>query len=414
MAPLYLSSNVPRIGVMIAVPAQRTVLHVDMDAFYVSVELLTRPELSGRQIIVGHPGPRSVVLSASYECRRFGVRSAMPMTAAMRLSPSAIVVEPSMESYRHFSARIMAIFREITPLVEQVSVDEAFLDVTGSLRRLGKPLEIGRLIRRRIHEELGLPASVGIARNKYVSKVASTRAKPDGLLRIAPEDTVAYLHTLPVGALWGVGAKTTEVLARAGITLVSELAQTPVATLERLLGSNGRQLYELAWGRDQRPVEPVREEKSIGAEETFAEDVQEGAILRRELLRLAHRVAQRLREADRQGHSLALKLRYADFTTVTRSRRLAQPTNSAHLILAAAEALLAGLGPRAQAVRLIGIRVEQLSAAGGGFQMSFERSDGNWRQAEETMDLIRQRFPAGTLRPATLMPPPGGEKGSAG
>jgi Nucleotidyltransferase/DNA polymerase involved in DNA repair len=399
---------------MTVVPEHRTVLHVDMDAFYVSVELLERPELVGRQVIVGHPGARSVVLSASYDCRSLGVRSAMPMSAAIRLAPLATVIEPSMGSYREYSERIMAVFHEVTPLVEQVSVDEAFLDVTGSLRRLGGPLEIGRMIRRRIREDLGLPASVGVARNKYVAKVASTRAKPDGLLRIAPEDTVAYLHTLPVGALWGVGAKTAEVLARAGISMVSELAQTPVATLERLLGAHGLQLYELAWGRDSRPVEPVREEKSIGAEETFASDVEDDATLRRELLRLAHRVAQRLREAGRRGHSIALKVRYEDFTTVTRSRRMAQPTNSAQTLVGAAEGLLAGLGNRPQKVRLIGIRVEQLSAADGGFQMSFERSDGNWRQAEETMDLIRQRFPSGSLRPATLMSSSNEEKGTEG
>ncbi|MGP5397618.1 DNA polymerase IV [Arthrobacter rhombi] len=391
---------------MVEAPTPRTVFHVDMDAFYVSVELLTRPELKGHQVIVGNPGGRSVVLSASYECRRLGVRSAMPMSTAMRLAPKATIIEPSMASYRLFSERIMSVFSDITPLVEQVSVDEAFLDVTGSLRRLGEPLEIGRMIRARFRDELGLPASVGIARNKYVAKVASTRAKPDGLLRITPEDTVAYLHTLPVEALWGVGAKTGEVLARAGISLVSELAQTPLATLERLLGSNGLHLHALAWGRDDRAVEPVRVEKSIGAEETFAVDVHEDAPLKRELLRLAYRVAQRLRHASRQGQTVALKLRYSDFTTMTRSRRLAQPTNSAQALLAAAEGLLAGIGPRPQAVRLIGIRVEQLSDADGGIQLSFERSDGNWRQAEETMDRIRQRFPAGSLQPATLMPPP--------
>ncbi len=395
---------------MVPTPADRTVFHVDMDAFYVSVELISRPELLGHQVIVGHAGARSVVLSASYECRRLGVRSAMPMSAAMRLAPLATVIEPDMDAYRRYSARIMAIFREITPLVEQVSVDEAFLDVTGSLRRLGQPLDIGRMIRARIRDELALPASVGIARNKYVAKVASTRAKPDGLLRIAPEDTVAYLHTLPVGALWGVGAKTAEVLGRAGISMVSELAQTPVTTLERLLGANGLQLFELAWGRDPRPVEPVREEKSIGAEETFADDIHDNSVLRRELLRLAHRVAQRLREAQRQGHTVALKLRYADFTTMTRSRRLAQPTNSAHALLEAAESLLAAIGPRPQAVRLIGIRVEQLSTADGVFQPSFERSDGNWRQAEEAMDLIRRRYPAGSLQPAALIRPANSEK----
>lgn len=385
--------------------APRTVLHVDMDAFFVSVELLRRPELAGREVIVGHRGGRSVVLSASYECRRAGVRSAMPMATAVRLAPRAVVLEPTMPAYRHYSARMMAIFRDITPVVEQVSVDEAFLDVTGSVRRLGGPLEIGALIRRRIRDELGLPASVGIARNKFVAKVASTRAKPDGLLRIAPEDTVAFLHTLPVAALWGVGAKTGEVLARAGISTVADLARTPASSLERMLGTQGTHLRALAWGMDERPVEPIREEKSIGAEETFARDSADTGHLRRELLRLAHRVAERLRAAGKETQTVALKLRYADFTTISRSRRLPQPSNSAVEIARAAEGLLDALGARQQAVRLIGIRAEQLVPEGAGYQLTFDRSDGNWRQAEETMDKIRARFPAGAVRPASLLPP---------
>jgi DNA polymerase-4 len=385
--------------------APRTVLHVDMDAFYVSVELLVRPELAGREIIVGHRGERSVVLSASYECRRSGVRSAMPMSSALRLAPRATVIEPSMASYRHYSALIMEIFRDITPLVEQVSVDEAFLDVSGSLRRLGGPLEIGELIRQRIREELGLPASVGIARNKFVAKVASTRSKPNGLLRVAPEDTVAFLHGLPVGALWGVGGRTAEVLSRAGISTVADLAQTPRGTLERMLGVHGTGLHALAWGLDDRPVEPVREEKSIGAEETFAKDTSDTSVLHRELLRLSFRVAERLRAAGKEAQTIALKLRYEDFSTISRSRRLGQPANSAAAIGKVAEALLDGLGPRPQAVRLVGVRAEQLIEAGAGYQLSFDRSDGNWRQAEEAMDRIRAKFPAGTVRPATLLPP---------
>lgn len=386
--------------------APRTVLHVDMDAFFVSVELLSRPELAGREVIVGHAGERSVVLSASYECRRSGVRSAMPMSIALRKAPRAVVLEPTMAAYRHYSSRIMDIFREVTPWVEQVSVDEAFLDVSGSLRRLGDGRSIGELIRRRIRAELGLPASVGIARNKYVAKVASTRAKPDGLLAIAAEETVGFLHTLPVHALWGVGAKTAEVLSRAGISTVSDLAHTPRSALERMLGSNGLHLHALAWGIDDRPVEPVREEKSIGAEETFGQDSTDTELLRRELLRLAHRVAERLRDAGKEAQTIALKLRYADFSTISRSRKLPQPTNSAAAIGQAAEALLRGLGHREQAVRLVGIRAEQLMEAGSGYQLSFDRSDGNWRQAEETMDLIRQRFPSGVVRPATLVTRP--------
>ncbi|MET0872106.1 MAG: DNA polymerase IV, partial [Paeniglutamicibacter terrestris] len=221
----------------------RAILHVDMDAFFVSVELLTRPELVGKQIIVGHVGERSVVLSASYECRALGVKSAMPMSIATRMAPKAIVIEPTQGLYRTYSARIMEIFREVTPLVEQLSVDEAFLDVTGSMRRLGPPPVIGTMIRKRLRDELGLPASVGIASSKFVAKVASTGAKPDGMLVIQPERTLEYLHTLPVGALWGVGAKTAEVLREMGIGTVAQLAATPENTLSRRLGTTGNHLY---------------------------------------------------------------------------------------------------------------------------------------------------------------------------
>ncbi|GER24363.1 DNA polymerase IV [Zafaria cholistanensis] len=391
----------------------RAILHVDMDAFYVSVELLSRPELEGRQVIVGHAGERSVVLSASYPCRSLGVRSAMPMSAAVRMAPRAVVLEPDMAAYRHYSGRIMAIFREVTPLVEQVSVDEAFLDVTGSLRRLGHPQVIGDMIRRRIRTELGLPASVGIARNKFVAKVASTRAKPDGLLAVPPAQTARFLHSLPVRSLWGVGERTAQVLAGAGIATVADLAQVPVRTLERMLGAQGPQLHALAWGLDDRPVEPVRVEKSIGAEETFARDVSEPEALRRELLRLSHRVAERLRASGREAGTVVLKVRYADFSTITRSRRLAQPAGAAPALHQAAESLLDALGALPQPVRLLGVRAEQL-AESAGHQLSIDRSEGNWRQAEEAMDRIRARFPQGAVRPATLLPGRGPSEGPAG
>ncbi|MGG5752488.1 DNA polymerase IV [Zafaria sp. Z1313] len=382
----------------------RAVLHVDMDAFFVSVELLDRPELRGRQVIVGHPAGRSVVLSASYECRALGVRSAMPMAVALRLAPHAVVLEPRHAGYSAVSRRIMDLFREITPLVEPVSVDEAFLDVTGSQRRLGHPAAIGTLIRRRLRDELGLPASVGVARNKFVAKVASTRAKPDGLLVVEPARTVEFLQALPVTALWGVGAKTAAVLERAGLATVRDLAQMPRPALEKMLGVQGAHLHDLAWGLDDRAVEPVREEKSIGAEETFAEDTREAGRLHRELLRLSHRVAERLRDAGREAGTVALKLRYADFSTLSRSRRLTQPTDSAAEIGAAARGLLDSLAPLPQAVRLIGVRAEQLHESGGAYQLTFNRSDANWRQAEAAMDQVRARFPGQRVRPAALLP----------
>lgn len=381
----------------------RAILHIDMDAYFVSVELLTRPELKGKQIIVGHPGERSVVLSASYECRALGVKSAMPMSIAMRMAPHAIVIEPSQGLYSMYSAKIMEIFREVTPLVEQLSVDEAFLDVTGSIRRLGPPEKIGQMIRARLRSELGLPASVGIAASKFVAKVASTGAKPDGMLVIRPEQTLAYLHTLPVGALWGVGAKTETVLREMGVTTVAQLAQTPQNTLSRRLGATGVHLHNLAWGLDDREVETEREEKSIGAEETFAIDLWDEDELRREILHLAHRVGARLRAAGKVAGVVALKLRYADFSTFSRSRTLPVPSNGATELVAAAEGLLEKLGPRPQAVRLVGIRAEKLRDAGGGMQLSIDPREEHWRQTEVTMDLIRSRFPAGALRPASLL-----------
>lgn len=381
----------------------RAILHIDMDAYFVSVELLTRPELKGKQIIVGHPGERSVVLSASYECRALGVKSAMPMSIAMRMAPHAIVIEPSQGLYSMYSAKIMEIFREVTPLVEQLSVDEAFLDVTGSIRRLGPPEKIGQMIRARLRSELGLPASVGIAASKFVAKVASTGAKPDGMLVIRPEQTLAYLHTLPVGALWGVGAKTETVLREMGVTTVAQLAQTPQNTLSRRLGATGVHLHNLAWGLDDREVETEREEKSIGAEETFAIDLWDEEELRREILHLAHRVGARLRAAGKVAGVVALKLRYADFSTFSRSRTLPVPSNGATELVAAAEGLLEKLGPRPQAVRLVGIRAEKLGDAGGGMQLSIDPREEHWRQTEVTMDLIRSRFPAGALRPASLL-----------
>lgn len=323
----------------------------------------------------------------------------------MRMAPHAVVIEPSQGLYQEFSRSIMAIFREITPLVEQLSVDEAFLDVTGSMRRLGSPREIGELIRRRMHEELGLPASVGIARNKFVAKIASTRAKPDGLLLIAPARTVEFLHTLPVRALWGVGAKTAQSLQESGITTVAQLAALTEKSLQRRYGASGTHLFALAHGMDDRPVEVTREEKSIGSEETFAVDVFDTEVLRREILRLAHRVSARLRASGKEAGTVVLKLRYADFTTLSRSKRIDYPTSATGVIAKTAHALLQGLGERPQAVRLVGVRAEKLESSAGGYQLSIDAQEDNWRQAEQAVDRIRERFPAGALRPASLVRP---------
>jgi DNA polymerase-4 len=375
-----------------------------MDAFFVSVELRTRPELRGKPVIVGFPADRSVVLSASYEARAFGVKSAMPMVVAARMCPKAVIIEPRHKLYYEVSGQLMEIFESITELVEPLSVDEAFLDVSGAIRRLGPPREIGELIRRRVAAELGITASVGIAASKFVAKIASTRCKPDGLLMIGPDETVPYLHSLPVGALWGIGAKTTDVLARMGIRTVADLAATPLSSLKKVLGATGEHVYRLSWGIDPRTVTPVRLEKSIGAEETFAVDTGDDALISRELLRLAHRTAGRLRSSGMVARTVALKLRYADFSTITRSRTVHTPVDSAQLIHAVALQLLESLGNRPMTVRLVGIRAEQLEeAARTSLQLSLDRRDDNWRAAEQVLDQVSRKFGNKSILPASLL-----------
>ncbi|MFD5278952.1 DNA polymerase IV [Pseudarthrobacter sp. NPDC058362] len=388
-------------------------MHVDMDAFFVSVELRTRPELRGRPVIVGFPADRSVVLSASYEARAFGVKSAMPMAVAYRLCPQAVVIEPRHSLYYDVSRQLMKIFESVTELVEPLSVDEAFLDVSGALRRLGPPQAIGELIRRRVASELDITASVGIAESKFVAKIASTRCKPDGLLMITPDETVPYLHSLPVGALWGVGARTGEVLARMGIRTVADVAATPVSTLRKILGAAGEHVHNLSWGIDPRAVTPVRTEKSIGAEETFSVDTADDALLHRELLRLSHRTAGRLRAAGMVARTIALKLRFADFSTITRSRTVQTPVDSAQLIYAVAVQLLGSVGERSQTVRLVGVRAEQLEeSATTSLQLSFDRRDENWRAAEKALDQVTRKFGSKSVLPARLMEPGRGGDGS--
>lgn len=383
-----------------------SILHVDMDAFFVSVELRSRPELRGRPVIVGFPADRSVVLSASYEARAFGVKSAMPMAVAHRLCPQAIIIEPRHKLYYEVSGQLMGVFESITELVEPLSVDEAFLDVGGAIRRLGSPRNIGELIRRRVASELGITASVGIAATKFVAKIASTRCKPDGMLLITPEQTVPYLHSLPVSALWGVGARTAEVLARMGIRTVADVAATPAGSLKKVLGATGEHVHRLSWGIDPRTVTPVRVEKSIGAEETFATDTADNAQLHRELLRLSHRTAERLRASGMVARTVALKVRYADFSTVTRSKRIHTPVDSAQLIYAVALQLLDSLGGRPMTVRLVGIRAEQLEAAAQtSLQLSFDRRDDNWRSAEQALDRVAEKFGNKSVLPARLLDP---------
>ncbi len=340
------------------------VLHVDMDAFYASVSLLEHPELRGTPVIVGGSGSRGVVLSATYEARAFGVHSAMPMMRARRLCPQATVVAPDHAAYARVSSGVMEVFRTITPLVEPISLDEAFLDVSGAARRLGGPARIGEQIRATVEDEQGITCSVGIASTKFVAKLASARCKPDGLLVVPADEVVGFLHPLPVGALWGVGGKTEETLHRLGLHTVGDLAGTPIATLQRALGpAAGAHLSALAWGRDERRVVPHEPDKSIGAEETFATDVDDPAVIARELLRLSERTAARLRASRQVGRTVSIKIRFADFTTITRARTLPEATDVGRTVYATALALYEALGLQRARLRLVGVRVEGIADA---------------------------------------------------
>ncbi|MDO5503655.1 MAG: DNA polymerase IV [Actinomycetia bacterium] len=382
-----------------------TILHVDMDAFYASVSLLERPELVGTPVIVGGAGTRSVVLSATYEARASGVTSAMPMSRALRLCPSATVLAPQHERYAEVSRAVFATFSSISPLVEGLSLDEAFIDVAGAQRLLGTPTQIGELIRSRIVDEQGVTCSVGVAPTKFVAKLASGLAKPDGLLVVPVADVVAFLHQLPVGALWGVGDRTEEALQRLGLRTVADIAHTPVGTLKRALGDvGGAHLHELAWGRDPRRVEPAREEKSVGADETFPYDVDDPDYIRRELLRLSDKVASRMRAAGLSGRTVTLKVRFADFTTITRARTLREPTDVSREIFATVMGLYEALGLQRARIRLVGVRMSGVvDIEKAPIQGLLDEPEHGWRDADRAIDRAAARFGRGSVTPAALL-----------
>ena len=381
------------------------ILHVDMDAFFASVEVRRRPELAGLPVIVGGDGNRGVVTSATYEARRYGVRSAMPMSRARRLCPNAVIVPGDMSVYVEVSQAIMALFAMVTPLVEPISLDEAFLDVRGAGRRLGDPVMIGHWLRARVADEQGITCSVGVAASKFVAKLASTHAKPDGLLRVAPGEVMDFLHPLPVGALWGVGAKTEEQLTRLGLRTVGDIANTPRATLIRALGeASGAHLYELSWGRDPRHVVPDEPDRSTGAEETFGSDVDDPVLIRRELLRLSERTAGNLRSGGHVARTVTIKVRFADFKTITRSKTVSQATDVGHEIYRLVCELFDGLGLDRARIRLVGVRAEGLRpAAEAPRQMQIGAPERGWREAEVAADAAAVRFGRGAVRPAVLV-----------
>jgi DNA polymerase-4 len=386
--------------------ADCTILHVDMDAFYASVSLRTRPELHGTPVIVGGGG-RSVVLSATYEARALGIHSAMPMSRARRIAPQAVIIEPDHRAYAQVSRGVMALFASITPLVEPLSLDEAFLDVSGALRRLGSPTAIAELIRARVQDEQQITCSVGVATTKFVAKLASTRSKPDGLLVVPADRVIDFLHPLPVGALWGVGEKTEAQLTRLGLRTVGDIANTPLATLTRALGqASGTHLHELSWGRDPRSVNPHEPEKSVSNEETFEHDIDDPAVIHAHLLALADKVAGRLRAAGYVGRTVSLKVRFADFSTITRSRTLPRPTDVGMEVYDTVRALYEALGLQRVRIRLVGVRIEGLAEAQDApHQLLLGEPEHGRREAEVAVDTLRARYGSDAVRPARLVNP---------
>lgn len=384
------------------------ILHVDMDAFFLSVEMLERPDLAGRPALVAHRGTRSVVLSASYEARAHGIKSAMPLAQALALCPGVEVVEPRQEGYSAVSREVMRILASFTPVLEQLSIDEAFLDVSGARRRLGPPSRIGALIREEVRQRTGLPCTVGAATTKSVAKIASTRAKPDGLGVVPGTMTREFLRPLPVSALWGVGPVLGRRLVDAGLETVGDLAAQSPQRMQRWLGVHGPALVELARGIDPRPVVTEREAKSLGVERTFDEDLTDRTALHRVLVALSHECAYRLRRSGVRAGAVTVKLKAPDLSVRNRSRTLAAPVDSAGPLAAAAEDLLAELlAARRHPVRLLGLRAERLEDAGGAVQETLPWSDeegsADWSEADRVADDIRRRFPAAALKPATIL-----------
>ena len=391
------------------------ILHVDMDAFYASVAVRERPELADVPVIVGG-GSRGVVLSANYLARRTGVRSALPMTRARRMCPDAVVIAPDFETFATVSSSVMENFRRVTPLVEVLSLDEAFLDVRGSTRRLGSPVEIAERLRATIHDEQGITCSVGLAASMTMAKLASRWAKPDGVFVCPPSSVTTMLHPLDVGELYGVGEKTRELLHRLGLVTVGDLAHTPVRTLQRAVGDHlGRHLHDLAWGVDDRQVVARTSggyfgvlggdpDKSMGANETFGHDTDDRAAIVRELLRLTDRVTTRMRVAGVAGRTVTLTVRFADFTTITRSRTLPEATDVTQEVYRQAVRSYDALGLQRARIRLVGVRVEGLVPRERVHrQLVLGERDRGWSEADRAADRVVRRFGADAVRPASLL-----------
>lgn len=383
----------------------RTILHIDLDAFYVSVELLERPDLRGKPVAVGgQADSRGVISSASYEARKFGVRSALPTRTAFQLCPDLTLLSGHHDKYAEYSHDVMKVLREITPQIEQISIDEAFLDVTGTELRHGSPERLARYLHDRIRDKFGLPCSIGVASNKLVAKIATEKAKPDNILIVPPGEEAAFLSLLPVRALWGVGPKTAEILKGLGIETIGQIAQTRSDVLARRLGAHGAgDLVRRARGIDESPVESEHEVKQISQETTFARDIVDRVRLRATLLELSEGVGLRLREDNLGARTIAIKIRYGDFTTFTRQTTLPQPIDLDQPIFDVAWTLFEANWNK-RAIRLLGVAARQLMPAVQQLDL-FEPHDDRLDRLTHTVDEIRDKFgPTALKRASTLRP----------
>lgn len=377
-----------------------------MDAFYPAVEVLDKPELKGKPVIVGGAKERGVVSSASYEARRFGVHSAQPIATAIRLCPDGIFMPVRMSRYKEVSGQVFEIFHCFTPLVEPLSIDEAFLDLTGAERLMGQTEEIAKKIKETVLKKTGLTVSAGVASSKFVAKIASDIDKPDGLTVVPPNRVREFLDPLPIKKMWGVGKITQQALARLNVKTFKDLRQIPVEILEKNFGKHGAAMHLLSMGIDERDVEPEREAKSIGHEQTFMKDILDPDQAKKEILSLANRVALRMRREEVRGSTVSLKVKYSDFTQITRAATLPEPTDDSMEIYSTSCRLLKKTAVGKRPVRLLGISLSQLSSLEGEKQLFLFDQDKGYRKRKNlntALDSICEKFGEKSIRPATLI-----------
>jgi len=383
----------------------KKIIHLDMDAFYAAVEVLDNPSLKGKPVIVGGSKQRGVVSSASYEARKCGVHSAQPIATAMRLCPQGVFLPVRMSRYQEVSEQIFEIFRRFTPLVEPLSIDEAFLDVTGSTRMFGEPEEIARKIKNLVKEQTGLTVSAGVASLKFVAKIASGLNKPDGLTVVPPDKVQEFLDPLPIDMLWGVGKATKKVFTTLGVKTIGDLRHIPVDILIAKLGKNGLHLHQLSQGIDEREVESEDDVKSIGREETFAEDVIDEEIAKREILSLSTKVGRRLRKEGVRGKTITLKVKYHDFVQITRSLTIVEPTDDGGEITRASYLLLKKTEVGRRPIRLLGVSLSQLTSLKAKQLPLFSQDPlmQKSKRLNKALDAIQEKFGEGAILPGTLL-----------